>query len=86
MKACKEKVDGLRILQYLKTNQSEIKKTDEQCLFEFFEQFYPDAISELKLDQCFKFNTLTTMKLNEIRNQLMKIEEDDQKKQYDGSN
>ncbi len=43
IKACHEKVDGLRILQFLKTEQPLTDSTDEQNLLQFFLQHYPDA-------------------------------------------
>jgi len=77
--ACYEKLDGLRTLQYLKASQAFIQKRDEICLFEFFEEFYPNAIIQLQLNKAFEFNKLSADQLNNIRNYLMEIEENYQK-------
>ncbi len=82
VKACYEKIDGLRLLQYLKTKQAMINKTDEVCLYEFFKKFYPEIIKQLNLDKSFKFNELTVIELDKIRNTLMEIEEKYQKNEY----
>jgi hypothetical protein len=82
VKACNEKMDGLRCLQYLKTMQPSLNKTDENCLFEFFTNFYPEAITLLKLKTDFKFEDLSVKDLDDIRNSLMEIEEKYQKQAY----
>ncbi len=74
IKACHDKIDGLRILQYLKNTQTTLSKSDEQCLTEnciYFQQFY-----NFKLPANFSsFNNLTTNELNSIRNELYNFEE-----------
>ncbi len=46
VKACCEKIDGLRILQYLKANQALTGKTNEECLIDFFDNYlFVDAIA-----------------------------------------
>jgi hypothetical protein len=82
IKACNEKMDGLRCLQYLKITQPSLNKTDENCLFDFFTAFYPEAIHLLNLTDDFKFNELNIVKLDNIRNYLMQIEENYQKQDY----
>lgn len=82
VKACYEKIDGLRLLQFLKTNQASVNKTDEVCLSDFFKKFYLEKIKQLNLDKSFKFNELTVIELDKIRNSLMEIEEKYQKKEY----
>jgi len=77
--ACYEKLDGLRTLQYLKTMQPKIGKSDETCLFEFLAKFYPDTITQLQLFESFKFEQLSVEQLDNLRNYLMKIEENYQK-------
>lgn len=81
--ACYEKVDGLRVLQYLKAYQSEINKSDEQCLHEFLQVFYPEFISQLCIPIDFEFNKLSIHQLNDIRNKLMLIEEEYQKADFE---
>ena len=82
LRACYEKLDGLRTLQYLKTSQPLINKNDETCLLEFFAKFYPDAISQLQLPKNFELNKLSIEELDNIRNYLFKIEEQYQYKHY----
>lgn len=82
VKACYEKVDGLRVLQYLKSYQPSINKTDEVCLYEFLDIYYPEVIIELNIDKIFKFNELTVSELDNLRNSLMDIEEKYQKNVY----
>lgn len=83
IKACYEKVDGLRVLQYLKAYQSEINKSDEQCLHEFLQVFYPEFIPLLCIPIDFEFNKLSIHQLNDIRNKLMLIEEEYQKSDFE---
>ncbi|MFZ4401569.1 MAG: glycosyltransferase family 2 protein [Bacteroidales bacterium] len=79
VKACYEKLDGLRILQFLKFSQANIGMNDEACLYDFFTKFYPKASFELKLDKNFIFDKLSIIELDSIRNYLVKIEENYQK-------
>jgi hypothetical protein len=83
VKACHEKIDGLRILQFLKANQKLIEKSDETCLFEFLKEFYPDELTGLKLDlSTTSFETLSIVELDRIRNFLAGVEEDYQKQNW----
>jgi glycosyltransferase involved in cell wall biosynthesis len=43
-KACVNKVDGLRILQFLRKQQMDNHKTDEQIIFNFLSEYYNDKI------------------------------------------
>ena len=81
--ACFEKVDGLRVLQYLKAYQSEVNKSDEQCLHEFLQLFYPEFIPQLCIPIDFEFNKLSIHQLNDIRNKLMLIEEEYQRADFE---
>jgi hypothetical protein len=82
VKACYEKVDGLRVLQYLKCKQASVNKTDEECFYEFLEKFYPEVIIELSINKVLKFNELSILELDKIRNRLMEIEEEYQKNDF----
>ncbi|MCX6230062.1 MAG: hypothetical protein NTZ33_00835 [Bacteroidetes bacterium] len=82
VKACYEKLDGLRCLQYLKTMQSCLNKTDENSLYEFLAEFYPDAITLLQLKADFTFTQLSVEQMDNIRNYLIKIEETYQQQHY----
>lgn len=43
IRACHEKLDGLRILQFLKYHQKELPGSDDARLASWLKQFYPDA-------------------------------------------
>jgi len=63
IRACHHKLDGLRILQYLKSSQPSLEKTDKECLIENFNRMLP----VIDLDKA--------EELNNIRNLLVQIEE-----------
>jgi glycosyltransferase involved in cell wall biosynthesis len=77
VRACHEKLDGLRILQYLKSRQEDLKKSDESCLKENITEIFshiikfenPDHLNDLDLSKC------TVRMLDEIRNYLADVEE-----------
>lgn len=76
VRACYEKLDGLRVLQYLKFAQDKINITDETCLLEnsyIYKQYLgiPDAI--FSNDLSFAKSPITELDL--IRNYLVKVEE-----------
>lgn len=79
VKACYEKFDALKILQFLKENQNYINKTDEECLIEYFEKFHNNYYTNLNLKK-FNFDSTSIEQLDEIRNFLVKKEEEYQKK------
>lgn len=82
-RACRDKIDGLRILQFLKHMQASIDRTNEECLSELLESFYPASFQELDFMRGkYKFDELDTLQLNKIRNALLTIEEDHQKKHH----
>lgn len=76
-RACHEKVDGLRILQYLKQKQPSLEMTDECCLAEnikeIFSKIVPCSMNfpNRKMD----FRKCTVKELNAIRNYLVEVEE-----------
>ena len=77
IKACHEKIDGLRILQFLKSEQKKINITDEQCLNDNFAFIIPDRqklISEM-LSVAETLSKLSVQQLNTIRNILAEEEE-----------
>ncbi len=63
IRACHHKLDGLRILQYLKSSQPSLEKTDKECLIENFNGMLP----VIDLDK--------VEVLNNIRNLLVQKEE-----------
>ena len=75
IRACHEKLDGLRILQYLKQRQSDLYKPDETCLKENISKIFSNDVPFN-----FNINDLNFMKssvkeLDAIRNYLAAIEE-----------
>jgi hypothetical protein len=82
-RACRDKIDGLRILQFLKHTQSNLGTSDEECLFAMFETYYPDKLDELDfINLGFKFEDATLDQLDAIRNTLVAIEDDYQSKHH----
>jgi glycosyltransferase involved in cell wall biosynthesis len=80
-KACIQKVDGLRILQYLKWRNQNERSPDEKNLCTFLQKFYPQApILAFLKQKDFSFVKATIEQLDEIRNYLHKIENTCQKK------
>ncbi len=69
-KACTDKVDALRILQYLKSNNE--NNQDESNLLEFMNAFYPDNNI---VNSGFDFLHTSVHELNELRNYLVEKEE-----------
>ncbi|MFA8299680.1 MAG: glycosyltransferase family 2 protein [Hyphomicrobiales bacterium] len=66
IKACHQKVDGLRILQFLKKYQAQINISDELSLKDFFEYYYPELISQyLPID--FSFDHSPIEQLEKLR-------------------
>ncbi len=69
MRACHEKLDGLRILQYLKAENSRDLKSDEQRLYEWMVEYY-DAkeVNELNINwKKFSFAYASAEELEAIR-------------------
>ncbi len=77
VKACRHKIDGLRILQYLKWRHRQTHATDEENLKAFFQHFHPN---EITIVEDLKFNEASVEQMDVIRNFLMKTEEQWQQK------
>ncbi len=77
--ACHEKVDGLRILQFLKTEQPCRDSTDEQNLMDFFLNYFPHA-AVLKNVKNLNFLKTDVETINKIRNFLFERELEIQRK------
>lgn len=76
VRACHEKFDGLRILQYLKFRQKNEPVRDEEHLRGFLEKYYPDETDEILPDAGdFSFATSSIEFLDRIRNFLVNKEE-----------
>ena len=83
IRACHEKFDGLRILQYLKYRQAEEPIEDEMNLKDFILRFYPDAASSpgpfsswRRGEEKFSFEQSSLEELENIRMFLLRKEEE----------
>ena len=77
VRACHVKVDGLRILQYLKARNNEDPSNDESNLREFLLHFYPEESRELQLiPESLSFSTSALPDLERIRQFLYRKEEE----------
>ncbi len=75
VKACHHKIDGLRILQYLKYEQSKTVYNNEQNLKDFLERFHPEVFRNLeKTLSIIDFATTPIPRINEIRDALAELE------------
>lgn len=66
VKACHHRIDGLRVLQYLKSSQDAIEYKDEENLRTFFEHFFNSQTEEfsINLALCKKYLEDTQIPLN----------------------
>ncbi|MEI8204008.1 MAG: hypothetical protein WCH34_13390 [Bacteroidota bacterium] len=78
IRACHQKVDGLRVLQYLKSRQKSLQFSDESSLIEFCKRYQPQLLENFSED--ISFNNTSVEMLNELRNNLVDIEAMCQKK------
>ncbi len=76
IKACHHKVDGLRVLQFLKHHQAMANFRDEDNLLGFLEKFFPDffAIFGIEIKNNLDFQNSPIALLDHIRNFLMEKE------------
>ncbi|MDP4282007.1 MAG: hypothetical protein Q8867_07625 [Bacteroidota bacterium] len=77
VRACYEKFDGLRTLQYLKTRDKEEPSSWEKNLIDFLDKFFPDEWENLrkKLSSPFDFNLSSLSNLEMIRTFLTEKED-----------
>jgi glycosyltransferase involved in cell wall biosynthesis len=77
VRACHEKFDGLRILQYLKYRSKNGNTSDEKNLMEFLSRFYPDEYKDVIPDTAkFSFISSPVSELDLLRRFLMNKEEE----------
>lgn len=75
--ACEHKIDGLRILQYLKSAYKPEMNSDEKNLDEFLFRFYPAEKLTMSLaDKGLDFKNATIEQLSELRNLLVTKEKE----------
>lgn len=83
IRACHEKVDGLRILQYLKFREKNNKESSENNFISFIKAFYKDKFDKYRdIFNSLSFNSTNVENLNEIRNLLVNIESEYQYANY----
>jgi hypothetical protein len=83
VKACTEKIDGLRILQFLKHRQTSRGYADEQSLLANLRIFQSRLLEDFDfLQDGIKFDGLTVMQLDKLRDALVSIEEEYQKEHH----
>jgi glycosyltransferase involved in cell wall biosynthesis len=76
VRACHEKIDGLRILQFLKIMQPTLGKKDEQCFIENISFFLKQqAFDENIFIDFDTFDELSVEQLNQIRDYLFRLED-----------
>ena len=76
VRACLQKVDGLRILQYIKWRHNQFNFSNEENLLSFLQQHYPDDPMLLDIDwRYFKFELSDLGTLEKIRDSLAAKEE-----------
>jgi glycosyltransferase involved in cell wall biosynthesis len=73
VKSCHEKIDGLRILQYLKVHHELDPQPDEENLRSFIHRYFPSNNIENKLEQL-NFNISSIESIDIIRNFLFETE------------
>ncbi len=91
--ACYQKIDGLRILQFLKSETNKTDRNDEACLLHFLNTFYPELFQSKTIPESTTgfsiqeagalkkpdFNTSSISMLDKLRNVLQGIETEYQK-------
>jgi len=83
IKSCTEKIDGLRILQFLKHSQGERGYSDEECLLANLKHLQADLFDDFDfLRDGFTFDELSLSQLDKLRNALVAIEEQYQKEHH----
>jgi hypothetical protein len=83
VRACHHKIDAFRILQYLKWRNAGSNDSDEHHLIVFIERFYPALIENMPFDfRQFSFKDSPVSDLNYVRDRLVEVEEDFQKRHY----
>lgn len=83
IKSCTEKIDGLRILQFLKHSQGEQGYSDEECLLANLKHLQADLFDDFDfLRDGFTFDELSVGQLDKLRNALVAIEEQYQKEHH----
>lgn len=77
VKACHHKIDGLRILQFLKYQQGQVSYRDEDNLIAFLDVFFPDFFVKfgLEVKKNLDFQTSSIELLSTLRNYLMEQEQ-----------
>ena len=82
-RACINKVDGLRILQFLRHRQQQASVKDEQVLTDYLNKFYRNFLSEalMQILKDLDFEKTPVNGLNELRNFMFVLEQKERKRQ-----
>lgn len=80
IKACHEKLDGLRILQFVKEQNRFSLKSDEEKLTAFLRKYYPDQTELQQILPLSNFSKAPTEQLNLIRDFLFEQEKSERKR------
>ncbi len=80
MKACHEKIDGLRILQYLKYRQESEPPIGENILYDYLQRYHAEPALEevLEKTQSYSFINMPLPLMDKLRNLLVNIESQQQ--------
>merc|ERR1711991_94747 len=74
VKKCWDKVDGLRILQFLKSEQKKTEHKEELELISHLNKFYPEVVKKFRINEL-SFTNSDVEELNIVRDALQTIEE-----------
>lgn len=75
VKFCHEKVDGLRILQFLKSKNEQILESNEEKLKDFVDTFFPKTNFAKSVGNLTSFDNASVAELDLIRNEMVKLED-----------
>ena len=81
VKFCNEKIDGLRILQFLKSHNDKLTKTNEENLKDFAAKFFPQSNFCKKVNKVETFEDASVELLDSIRLEMVNFEDQIYKKQ-----
>ena len=83
IRACTHKIDAFRVLQFLKWKNDQLERKDEEQLILWFEKFHKDVNKDLTFDiQDLSFSEGEISELDDIRNAMVKLEEEYQKNNF----
>lgn len=81
VKFCNEKIDGLRILQFLKSHNDKLTASNEENLKTFVNNFFPESNFCEKVNELTTFDNASIELLDNIRLEMVNLEDQIYKKQ-----